>query len=208
MINVEKIEQEIVSSAGELDKTWYRGAPGTPYFHNAPGSHTSSVEIEMGQKIMSLVVEHKPKVLVEIGTNKGFSTTWLMLGMIKNGFGSLITFDIEDMRKVYGMPYWEQYGLPKEMVRYVIGSVWDKKSELPSTIDFMFHDASHDVEPTKKELHTIAPLIPSGGIMSFHDVFLCRHQGEVILDWINERKSDWEYQEWQYGRGLGIARRK
>lgn len=208
MIDPRDVADQIYAVRGEKDREWNRGAEGTPLFHNAPKMHVASIEIEMGQKLRDLVVEHKPNVLVEVGTNRGFSTTWLMLGMIENGKGHLTTFDIVDALEAYGRPYWDQFGLPKEMVTYVTKPIWDNPPELCMPIDFVFHDASHDVDPTAKEIEALAPRVVKGGIITFHDIFLCRHQGEFLLKWFEEHKDQWDYEEWQYGRGLGIARRK
>lgn len=205
---IKAVEDAIVAARGEEDRVWYRGAPGTPYFHNAPGGHCASVEIEMGQKVMSLVLERKPEVLVEVGTNKGMSSTWLMLGMLRNRKGHLTTFDIEDVLKAHGAPYWDTFKLPKELVTYAITPVWGNPPQLPASIDFVFHDASHDVEPTIKEIEALAPRMTKGGIIAFHDAFLCRHQGLACLEWFNNHKFDWSYEEWQFGRGLGIARKR
>ena len=40
-------------------------------------------------------------------------------------------------------------------------------------IDFLFHDASHDCEMTKKDFELFWPLIADGGVMAFHDVGYC-----------------------------------
>lgn len=208
MIDPDEVERRIVAAKGHQDVTWYRGKEGSPYFHNAPGDHSASVEVEMGQKLKSLVIEAKPSVLVEVGSNRGMSTTWLMLGMLANRKGHLTTFDIEDVLKLYGDPYWAQFGLPKEMVTYVIKPVWGDPPELPPSIDFVFHDASHDVDPTIKEIEALAPRMSKGGVIAFHDAFLCRHQGEACLKWFGTHSDEWSYEEWQYGRGMGIARRK
>lgn len=198
------------ASRGPLDETWNRGEPGSPLFHNAPGGHCASVEVEMGQRIMALVEESRPDVLVEVGTNKGMSSAWLMMGMLLNGRGRLTTFDIEDVRAVHGTPYWESLGLPASLVDYAISPVWGNPPQLPASIDFVFHDASHDEEPTRRELEALEPRMSARGVMAFHDVFLCRHQGEVLLKFFGspEMKAKWSYEEWQRGRGLGIARRR
>jgi predicted O-methyltransferase YrrM len=207
MIDPRAVADQIYDLRGELDHVWNRGDAGTPIFHNAPGTHVASVEIEMGQYLRDLVIDSRPSVLVEVGTNKGFSSTWLILGMLENAKGHLTTFDIDDVRALYGKPYWDQFGLPKEMVTYVQKPVWGDPPELPAKIDFVFHDASHDVEPTSKEVEALAPRITAGGLMTFHDVRLCAHMGDFLIEWF-KKHPDFDYSEWRCGRGLGIARRK
>lgn len=190
---------------GDVDEVWYRGAAGTPKMHNSMGTHVSQIEFEMGRILMALVRRHKPEVLVEIGTNRGYSTSCLLLAMEKNKKGGLTTFDIEDVNTVWWRPQcWELLEIPTTRLTCVAKPVWEL-DKLPSSIDFVFHDASHEVDQTLKELEVLAPRIANNGILTFHDIFLCRHMGEFLVEWFY--KDGWDYRELQKGRGLGIAKR-
>jgi predicted O-methyltransferase YrrM len=205
---LDAIEAEVNSVMGPEDRTWFRGKEGTLYFHNAPGDFCASVEYEIGYKLRDLVLANKPEVLVEVGTSKGFSGFWLMLAMLRNGKGHLITFDPADVIKDCGAPFWKKFGLPSELVTYSRSLVWDAPPELPQSIDFVFEDASHEVDDTQKIVETLAPRVKRGGIMAFHDIFLCRHEGSFLLKWFGEHADQWDYKEIQEGRGLGIARKR
>ena len=199
------VEARVIEDIGHEDVAWNRGKAGSQVHHFAPRGHAASVNFEEGQKLRDLVIESKRDTLVEVGTNRGFSTLWIMLGMLKNDSGHLTTFDIVDAEKEYGVPYWKQYGLPKELVTYVQKPIWGNPPELPSQVDFVFVDSSHEVGETLQELEALTPRVPIGGIMVFHDIFLCWHMGREILRWFTN-KPGWTYEEWEYGRGLGIAR--
>jgi predicted O-methyltransferase YrrM len=146
---------------------------------------------------------------VDVGTNLGHSATWLLLGVERNQKGRIWTFDIQDWRSGMGyggLFFWQRYGLP-DRPTFVQKAVWDAE-ELPAEIDFVFEDASHDEEPSKRQLEVLTPRMRPGGTMAFHDIFLCRHEGEILLKWFGDRKGEWDYKEIQMGRGLGVATRK
>lgn len=190
---------------GEQDTLWNRGEEGSPVFHHGWLMHAASIEYEMGQMLMSLVKDRKPNTIVEIGTNIGYSTSCLLLAALENGKGTVTTFDIEDVQVTYkDMIAWKVLGLPTDNLKVVTEPTW-ATDKLPTAIDFVFHDASHDVEPTKLEVERLAPLITKEGVMAFHDIFLCRHMGEFLFNWFKDRGSEWKYSEIRRGRGLGVA---
>lgn len=204
MINFATVQKQLESFSTIEDKEWNRGKQDIPTFHNGYGKHVASIELEIGRKLSDLIVKAKPKTIVEVGTNIGYSTAWLLLAGLQNGLEKLITFDIvEEPLRV-----WRALSLPEEKLQFVRSSVWDGKSHLPASIDFVFHDASHEVEQTQKELDTLTDIMSLGGVMTFHDIFLCRHMGVVVKEHFDKRTQNWHYEEIQEGRGLGVATRK
>ena len=215
-VTVADIEAAIVSKQGPEDIIWNRGLRDGKYFHNAPGNHASSVEIEMGQKLKELVIETQPNVAIEIGTNKGHGATWIALGLMANAKGHLTTFDnssefpadkLSEGAVGYGRFFWQEFGVPEEWVTFVNKTTWDNPPELPLAIDFVFHDASHKKDETLKEIELLAPRVRASGIFCFHDVLLIEEMGFPVRDWFLARPTEWSYDVWPYGRGLGIARR-
>ena len=92
-----------------------------------------------GKKLYDLVIEHKPKVIVEIGTLDGCSTTWLAAAVKENGIGH-----------VYSIDNWQERGdktgilIPAELKEYItlikedaLTYTFDKK------IDMLFEDGAH-----------------------------------------------------------------
>lgn len=201
---IDKFLEQLKAFAGEEDKEWNR-APGTPLLHQGYKQHAASIELEMGEKLFELVGQHRPTTIVEVGTCIGYSTTWLLLAALEYKLGTVTTFDIEE----WPIRVWKEIkGLPLDKLKFVKKASWDAGSDLPEQIDFVFHDASHDVEPTQRELEILAPRITKNGCMAFHDVNLCRHMGDVVKKYFADRVHDWDYSEWAHGRGLGIAIRK
>lgn len=199
---------KLLAIRGPIDTLWDRGN-GAPMFHHGYHEHAAGIEYEMGQMLHKLVKVHRPLRIVEIGTNIGYSTVWLMLAALENGYGTVTTFDVEDVQATYQERItWKLIGLPENILKVVQEPTW-ATNELPSTIDFAFHDASHDVEPTKVEVERLGPLMKKpGGVMAFHDIFLCRHMGEFLFQWFSKHSNDWDYSEIRQGRGLGVAIRK
>ncbi len=206
--NPQQVLEQMSQWKGKPDVEWNRGAAGEPIFHASMDTHVAQIEYEMGLLLMDLVRTYKPETLVEVGTNRGYSTSCLLVAMEQNQKGHLTTFDIEDVRSAWWGPQcWEILKIPETRLTVVKNSLWDAspQQQLPEKIDFVFHDASHEVDQTEKEIETLAPRMTSSGVISFHDIFLCRHMGEFLLSWFNQRKTEWKYEEIQKGRGLGIA---
>ena len=212
---LDRIEAAIVNAQGPEDRVWNRGLTADgKYFHNAPGNHCASVETEMGQKIKELVIETKPLVCVEVGTNKGYSSTWILLGIERNHLGYLVTFDngseisVDTLRDgVVDNFFWREFNLPEWHIQFVKSNVWDNPVQLPQEIDFCFNDSSHKKDETLHEVEVIAPRIRKNGIFCFHDVLLIGEMGVPVEAYFKSKPTEWSYEVWPYGRGLGIARK-
>lgn len=204
MTDWKKVQTQLESFAGPEDRIWYRGAEGTPYFHLGYKKHSSSIELEMGRKLLDLIKERKPKNLTELGTNIGYSACWQLLGIGYNGFGHLTTFDVKNYSDETPWLWTAIEGLPTDSLTFVNSSVWDGIDRLPKTIDWAFIDSSHDKDATEKELDVLTPRMSIGGLIVLHDIFLCGYVNEVARAKF-ENPKQWEYVEIQEGRGLGIA---
>lgn len=89
-----------------------------------------------GERLMQLVIEQKPEVIVEIGTRYGCSTAWLAEGCRRAGYGHVYSFDIDpeagSMIPIHLMPYVTLFNL-------------DALETLPEfQIDLLFEDGEHD----------------------------------------------------------------
>lgn len=197
---MEGTRKKIEAFIGDEDRLWNRGADGTPIFHHGVKSDAAVIEAEMGPKLYKFVKECKPDIVVEVGTNRGYSGSWIALALSENKKGKLLTYDPQDYQpKVY-----EQVGL-KEWVEFRQSGTLE---DLPGQIDFTFIDSSHTVADTQREVNTILPKIRSKGIATFHDTQLCMHCGNVIRDYLNGHSNEWAWEEIKEGRGLIVAHRR
>lgn len=91
-----------------------------------------------GKKLYELIIEHKPKLVVEVGAYHGCSTTWIATALKKNKKGKLITID-------NGTFSGDLWGLVPEKVKDVIEFRNEDcfETEVPENIDFLFEDGMH-----------------------------------------------------------------
>src|SRR6185295_12896988 len=119
-VNVDLCVDSLKSMAGVIEKG----------FHFIDDS--LAIEMEFGQLLMDEIVKSRPKQIVEIGTGHGYSTSWIMLGTILNGFGKITTWDHEKREpKVYtklGLSPTREHNKGFEI------------KDLKHRIDFLFHD--------------------------------------------------------------------
>jgi predicted O-methyltransferase YrrM len=182
----------------------------TPCHTNSLGQ-TKSVPWETGIILKNFVEYKKPRVIVELGTFRGYSTSWLILGTLLNGFGWVTTFDVQP-EGFFGKMWYDFYDLPKNLFSFehIPGGIWrhSERSFIPGTIDLLFHDSSHELDDTKKEMEILLPRIPAGGIALFDDMLYPDYGPmQSYLHNLFLSMPNWKWSVLPIGTGLGIAER-
>lgn len=118
--------------------------------------------------------------MVEIGTNFGFTTAWLMRASMENG-ATVWTIDVEDKRhqSIIDLSPWHQFllGDSHEMIREF----------LPGPIGFAFIDGKHDPVHVKHELDLLFVLLdPRECWIALHDTHLFPEIRNVAIRWAKE----------------------
>lgn len=165
------------------------------------GKDRLSIEDFHGRCLMDLVLETKPKTLIEIGTGSGYSTAWILLGLNSNKRGTLMTFD-STIRKPYA---WKVAGIPDDRIRKFNNAFAYSVNHFPKKIDFVFHDAGHFFEHVKEDLELVFPMMSPRGIIAIHDIMYSYDMGEKVKKMFEDM--GWKYEEKREGCGLGIARK-
>jgi caffeoyl-CoA O-methyltransferase len=114
-----------------------------------------------------IVLEHKYKDALEIGTSTGYSGIWIAWALSKTG-GKLITIEIDKSRHEEAVANFHAAGLEK----YVDARLGDAHQIVPSLkgpFDFVFCDA--DKEWYKNYLSATVDKIRPGGCFAAHNVF-------------------------------------
>jgi predicted O-methyltransferase YrrM len=124
------------------------------------------VEVEVGEFLHGLVRLVKPRLCLETGTYVGDSAEQIGKALLKNGFGRLLTCDVDPETvkaasiRLQGLPVTVMESQGKVLIQSV--SLTD--------IDFVFIDSG--IQPVRLEElellgnHNVAPL----GIVAMHDV--------------------------------------
>lgn len=181
---------------------------GDPYyqeftFYTFEDMHASSVEVEVGELLYSLVRCEKPDWVVELGTNLGISTLFLAQALRDNVKGRLITVDndgnrVERARHVINKA---------DISTYVEFHVTDSRSlNHVQSIDMIFFDTEHDFDQVNSEINTYYDRVRHNGLLLFHDIMMFGG----VKDAVNQMKNRGPFQELIVpiqGRGFGIYRK-
>ena len=142
--------------------------------------------IKEAEVLYSLVVSEKCKTIVELGSWKGRSTSWLMaaasrvegtvyaIDHFKGSAEHKASPDLPNLRSDFDANIRRvkmRLGLPDSCL-----SVMATDSLLASlhfgdeTVDLIFIDASHEYEAVRADLMAWMPKIKQGGIIAMHDI--------------------------------------
>lgn len=169
--------------------------------------------------LLSEVSTIEPKVILEIGTWRGYSAELFM-----QVFNPELLVTIENDREAVDflqkrMTDGElRYLLPNcinlvegnsndettlDIVRHLLGG---------RNVDFLFIDGDHHYEAVKRDLDLYGPLVRSGGIIAFHDIALRDHPevevyklwDEIESQFTKNCTSVWAQDKGTGGTGTGV----
>jgi hypothetical protein len=148
----------------------------------------------------AIVRATRPSVIVETGTEKGLGSLVLAEALLKNGFGRLITIDMEPSS---GLLIGEEYG-------GVIGRVIDDSLSAISRIDridLFIHDSDHSAEHEAREFDLPSTRLSDGGIVLSDN----SHVTTELANWIFRHGRRFIYfaeeplNHWYPGAGIGVS---
>ncbi len=164
---------------------------------------TWSVTRDVAEKLYSLVLEHKPQHIVEVGMSQGYSTIWLAEAAQTYG-GKVTTIEIEESKIEAARHYFDQLGF-HETISIFPGNACDVLKEWKQPVDFLFLDA------VKREyvtcLSLLDPFIPVGGIVIADDVIEWRRKLDEFFAYIQEGNR-YTGETISLGHGLFIGQKK
>lgn len=130
-----------------------------------------------------LVREFRPRTIVEISPDGGWSTTWLLAALRDNGSGSLFSYDLFDhcTRTV-----------PKQLAEgrwtFTLGDVRDQLRSFPPQIDYLFLDSAHSAHFARWYIRELFPSLVAGTPVSIHDIFATSGgESRVVRTWLSEQ---------------------
>jgi len=119
-----------------------------------------------GRFLHDLVVKHKYRRALEIGTSNGYSSIWLGLALRKTG-GKLITIEIDVDRAEEAKSNFRMAGLEKQ-IDLRLNDAFKEIPNIPGEFDFVFIDA--DRPDYKEFLDLLLPRVTIGGVITAHNV--------------------------------------
>jgi predicted O-methyltransferase YrrM len=119
-----------------------------------------------GQVLYNIIVEHKYRSALEIGTSTGHSGICIAWALSKTG-GRLITVEIDSSRREEALANFKEAGL-SPYIDSRLGDAHEIVPSLPGPFDFVFCDADKDWY--KNYLTATLPKLTTGGCFVAHNV--------------------------------------
>jgi hypothetical protein len=107
--------------------------------------------------------------ILEIGTYRGRSTTIMALGAQAGAGALLISVDVDPVAQQAAARALREHGADRHVV-LVRGSVAAALRRFPGlTPSLTFLDGDHSADGVGRDLAALEPVVPSGGLLLFHD---------------------------------------
>lgn len=162
----------------------------------------AGTEVEVSEFIYALVRMCKPKFVLETGTHRGISSTYIGEALKENNqSGKIVTLEIIDQHYAYSTAFHKQMGLDSIVTVIKMPSLLYTPTQ---PIDFLFLDS----EPQLRfdELVRFLPCVVEGGIILIHDLHPSMgHHGQVYHDVYDWPYGDFRPKLGQYMKDLDIT---
>jgi caffeoyl-CoA O-methyltransferase len=128
--------------------------------------HDMNVPEADGQKLHDIILEHKYKSALEIGTSTGHSGVWIAWALAKTG-GKLVTLEIDKDRHDQALVNFRAAGVA-QYIDARLGDAHDLVPALKGPFDFVFCDADKDWYNNYFE--AVLPKLAVGGCFAAHNI--------------------------------------
>lgn len=132
-----------------------------------------------------LIRDRKPKVIVEMSPNTGWSTTWILQALRDNtAGGQLWSYDLHDTSTKLVPP-----DLAAGRWHFVLGDAQQTTMKAPE-FDYLFIDSDHTASFARWYVEALLPRVRAGVVVSIHDVFHYAQpseEGAVVCEWLKAR---------------------
>jgi predicted O-methyltransferase YrrM len=167
-----KIMLQAERAKGALLPEYHRATPECPHPDRWRMYDSMTAEAEVLEFLRTLVTTLKPNLIVETGSFLGVSTVWMAEGLRENGFGRIVSCELDPVVFAKAQEKIAASGL-SEWIDLQNVSSFDLKST--GQIDLFFSDSDLDVR--EKEVRQYLPRISPNGLILLHDA--SSHPGTV-----------------------------
>lgn len=157
---------------GALLPEYHRATPECPHPERWHMYDSMTAEAEVLEFLRTLVTTIKPNLTVETGSFLGVSTVWMAEGLRQNGFGRIVSCELDPVVFAKAQEKVAASGLA-EWIDLRNGS--SLELEVPGQIDIFFSDSDLDVR--EQEVRRFLPQISPNGLILMHDA--SSHPGTV-----------------------------
>lgn len=167
-----KIMLQAERAKGALLPEYHRATPECPHPDRWRMYDSMTAEAEVLEFLRTLVTTLKPNLIVETGSFLGVSTVWMAEGLRENGFGRIVSCELDPVVFAKAQEKIAASGL-SEWIDLQNVSSFDLKST--GQIDLFFSDSDLDVR--EREVRQYLPRINPNGLILMHDA--ASHPGTV-----------------------------
>ena len=157
---------------GALLPEYHRATPECPKPSRWRMYDSMTAEAEVLEFLRTLVTTLKPELIVETGSFLGVSTVWMAEGLRENGFGRIVSCELDPVVFAKAQEKIAASGLGEWIDLQNVSSLDLKTS---GQIDLFFSDSDLDVR--EKEVRQYLPRINPNGLILMHDA--ASHPGTV-----------------------------
>jgi len=136
-----------------------------------PDIESSYQENDLGQTLYNIVLERKPKKIVEIGVLHGYSTVAMAMALDELGEGRIIAYDLfEDYKFKHGtmgavQAQLERYGIAKYVT--LVKKDFDEWLAAPEQFDLLHLDISNKGDTIERLYVAVKDQVESGASVLF-----------------------------------------
>jgi len=145
-----------------------------------------TVEETVAELLYILADYSQPKLILEAGTNWGYSVSHLILG-IKTQNCKIYTIESSEQNYEKGKEELEKRKLYNK-VNHILGDSAKEFERIAKdkVVDFCFIDSSHTYDHTKKEFNAIKESLRKESLVCFHDAVAPRYGVKKFIDELSD----------------------
>jgi predicted O-methyltransferase YrrM len=159
-----KVMLQAERAAGALLPEYHRATPECPHPERWSMYDSMTAEAEVLEFLRTLITTVKPELVVETGAFLGVSTLWIAEGLKRNGFGKIISCELDPVVFAKAQEKIAASGL-SEWIELRNESSLEMKVD--GQIDILFSDS--DMPIREPEVKRFLPQINPQGLVVLHD---------------------------------------
>ena len=164
--------------------------------------HDLNVPWEDGQILHDIVLKHRLRRALEIGTSTGHSGVWIAWALSQTG-GKLTTLEIDPGRHEQARRNFEEAGVAS-LVDARLGDAHELVKQLPGPFDFVFSDADKDWY--LQYFKDLEPKLEVGGCFTAHNVLRSGGGGaREFLEYVKKLPNYTTTVETGSGEGISVS---
>lgn len=159
-----KVLLEAERAAGVVLPEYHRATPECPHPQRWSMYDSMTAEVEVLEFLLTLVTTLKPELIVETGAFLGVSTRWMARGLQANGFGRIVSCELDRLVFEKAQSAIAASGLAAWIDLRNQSSL---DLEVEGAIDLLFSDS--DLSVREQEVRHFLPQVSPNGLVVLHD---------------------------------------